>query len=158
MVIMLNDVSAIHKLHQTGFEFSQPFKGRPEIVLLDASADSHAFIKTCSDEGILLETLIKPVQWISGTAAINAWMDINLDREDQLLEISYQKTRSSKPKQLIARIDADYYGAIRIQGTRKTKQRYALLKSTVQLQPKHVLRLRELADDEIKELGLDRLS
>jgi len=157
MVIVLNEVSAIHKLRKTGFEFSQPFKSRPEIVLLDASADAHAFLKTCADDGIMLKTLIKPAEWISGTASINAWMGSQLDRQDQWLEISYQKTRSTKPKQIIARIEDDYYGAIRIQLTRKTKQGYALLKSMVQLQPKHVLRLRELDDAEIKDLGLDIL-
>lgn len=157
MVILLHDAAAIHKLQATGFEFTQPFNDRPEIVLLDASADSHAFVQACNDAGILLDTLIKPVQWISGTAAINAWMDINIDREDQWLEISYQKTRNSQTKQIIARIDADYYGAVRIQPTRKAKQRYSLLKTTVQLQPKHVLRLRELDSAEVNELGLDQL-
>jgi len=157
MVIVLNEASAIYKLRKTGFEFSQPFKRKPEIVLLNASADAHAFLKTCADEGIALTTLIQPVEWISGTASINAWMGSKLDRQDQWLEISYQKTRSSKPKQIIARIDGDYYGAISIQATRKTKQGYALLKSTVQLQPKHVLRLRELDDAEVGDLGLDSL-
>jgi len=157
MVVMLNKASAIHKLHKTGFAFTQPFKDKPEIVLLDASADAHAFIKACNDDGILLDTLIKPVAWISGTASINAWMQSNLDREDQWLEVSYQKTRSSAPKQIIACITDDYYGAIRVQPTRKTKQGYTLLKTTIQLQPKHVLRLRELGDAEVTELGLDQL-
>ncbi|MDQ6970300.1 MAG: hypothetical protein Q9M16_07315 [Mariprofundus sp.] len=157
MLIMLNDVAAIHKLHQTGFEFSQPFKDKPELVLLDASADAFAFVQACNDAGILLDSLIQAKQWISGTASIHAWMNINQDREGQWLEISYQKTRSSKPKQTIARIDADYYGSIRIQATRKTKQGYSLLKSTVQLQAKHVLRMRELDADEANDLGLDRL-
>jgi len=158
MVFVLNDASAIHKLCKTGFAFSQPFMGKPEIVLLDASADPHALLKACADDGIMLKTLIKPVEWISGTASINAWMQSNLDREDEWLEIAYQKTRSSKPKQLIARIENDYYGSIRIQGTRKTKQGYVMLKSTVQLQPKHVLRLRELDDAEVGELDLDLLA
>jgi len=155
MVMLLYDVTAMHRLRKTGVQFSQPFKERPEIVLLDASADAHTFLKVCNDEGIALETLIKPVQWITGFAAVNAWMQVNLDREDQWLEISYQKTLSSAPKQIFARIDADFYGAIRIQPTRKIKQRFTLLKTTVELQPKHVLRLRELEDDEISQLGLD---
>jgi len=157
MVFVLHDVSAIQKLCKTGFAFSQPFKGKPEIVLLDASADPHALLKACADAGIMLKTLIQPVAWISGTASINAWMQSNLDREDQWLEVSYQKTRSSAPKQIIACITDDYYGAIRVQPTRKTKQGYTLLKTTIQLQPKHVLRLRELGDAEVTELGLDQL-
>jgi len=157
MVILLHDVSAIHKLHKTGFAFTQPFKDKPELVLLDASADAHAFINACNESGILLETLIKPVQWISGTPSINAWMQSNLDREDQWLEVAYQKTRSSKPKQIIARIEDDFYGSVRIQATKKTKQGYSLLKSMVRLEPKHVLRLRELDDVETTELGLDQL-
>ncbi len=157
MVVMLHEPSAIHKLHKTGFAFTQPFKDKPEIVLLDASADAHAFIHACNDDGIMLKTLIKPVEWISGTASINAWMQSNLDREDQWLEVSYQKTRSSTPKQIIACITDDYYGSIRVQPTRKTKQGYTLLKTTIQLQPKHVLRLRELDDTEVIELGLDQL-
>jgi len=157
LVIVLNDSSAIHKLHNTGFTFTQPFKDKPELVLLDASADPHAFLTACNDDGILLDSLIKPKLWISGTASINAWMDVNIDRQDQWLEISYQKTRSSAPKQVIARIDSDYYGSIRIQATRKTKLKYSLLKSTVQLQPKHVLRLRELDEAEVSVLGLDKL-
>jgi hypothetical protein len=158
MVLLLNDISAIHRLHKTGFEFSQPFADKPEIILLDASADAHAFLKSCSEDGILIETLIKPVEWISGTASIKAWMEMNLNREGDWLEISYQKTRSSKPKQIMARIEDDYHGLIYIQATRKTKQGYSLLKSTVQLQPKHVLRLRELGNTEVKELGLDKLA
>jgi len=157
MVLMLNEVSAIHKLQKTGFGFSQPFKDKPEIVLLDASADAEALLASCSEAGILLETLIKPVQWISGTAAIRAWMGIKLSREGSWLEIAYQKTRSSKPKQLIARIENDYSGAIRIQLTRKTVPGYALLKSMVSLEPKHILRLRKLDSSEIRESGLDRL-
>jgi len=157
MVIVLSDTSAIHKLRKTGFELSQPFKDKPEVVLLDASADPHALLKACADAGIMLKTLIKPVEWISGTASINAWMQSNLDREDQWLEVSYQKTRSSAPKQIIARITDDYYGSIRVQPTRKTKQGHTLLKTTIQLQPKHVLRLRELDNAEVIELGLDSL-
>ncbi len=157
LVFVLHDISAMHKLRKTGFAFSQPFKDRPEIVLLDASADAHALLKACADDGIMLNTLIKPVEWISGTASINAWMQYDVDRENEWLEIAYQKTRSSKPKQLFARIENDYYGSIRIQGARKTKQGYVMLKSTVQLQPKHILRLRELDDAEIGELDLDLL-
>jgi len=156
MLILLNDASAIHRLHKTGFEFTQPFKDKPEIVLLDASADAHAFINSCNESGIMLETLIKPVEWISGTPSINAWMQSNLDREDQWLEIAYQKTRSSKAKQIIARIEDDFYGSIRIQATKKGKHGYSLLKSMVRLEPKHVLRLRELDEAEITELGLDQ--
>jgi len=157
MVVLLNDASAIHRLHKTGFEFSQPFKDKPEIILLDASADAHSFMTACSEAGILLDTLIQPVQWISGTASINAWMQSNLDREGQWLEIAYQKTRSSKPKQIIARIEDDFYGSIRIQASKKNKQGYSLLKSMVRLEAKHVLRLRELGDVETTELGLDHL-
>ncbi len=158
MVFVLHDASAIHRLRKTGFDFSQPFQDKPEIVLLDASADAHALMKACSEAGILLDTLIKPVDWITGMASINAWMQVNLDREDQWLEISYQKSLSSAPKQLFARIDADYYGAIRIQPTRKIKQAYQLQKTTLQLSPKQVLRLRELDDAEVIEFGLDQLS
>jgi len=158
MVFVINDASAIDKLRKTGFEFSQPFKDKPEIVLLDASADACALLKTCTDHGIILHTLIKPVEWISGTASINAWMQIELDREGQWLEIAYQKTRSSKPRQIFACIADDWYEAIYIQGTRKTKQGFTLLKSKVRLEPKHILHLRELGDDEVSELGLDQLS
>lgn len=155
LVMVLNDVAAIHKLQELGFECSQPFQARPEIVLLDASADAHAFARACHQAGIQLDTLIPPVQWITGTASLNAWMQVNVDREDQWLEIVYQKTLGSAPKQLMARIDADFYGAVRIQPARKAKQRYTLLKTTVELQAKHVLRLRELDDDEVTQLGLD---
>ncbi|MDQ6996326.1 MAG: hypothetical protein Q9M82_02565 [Mariprofundus sp.] len=158
MAVLLNDTSALHKLSKTGFEFSQPFKNHPELVLLDASADAHAFLKTCAEAGILLDARIKPVQWISGTASVKAWMEVEFDRDDQWLEIAYQKTRSSKPKQVIARIENDYYDAIRIQAARKTKSGFAMLKSTVTLEPKHVLRLRELDDAEIGEMNLDLLA
>jgi len=158
MILVLHETSAIHKLQKTGFTFSQPFKNKPEIVVLDASADANALLKACAEEGIMLDTLIKPVAWVSGTAAIRAWMDIKVDREDQWLEIAYQKTRSSKAKQSIARIEYDYYGAIRIQLTRKTAQGYRLLKSMVSLEPKHILRLREIDDAEVNDLGLDQLS
>jgi len=158
MVVLLHEASAIHQLRKTGFALSQPFKDKPEIILLDASADPHAFLSQCNDHGILLDTLIKPVAWISGTASIKAWMESNINREDHWLEICYQKTRSSKPKQLFARIEDDYHGLIYIQGTRKTRQGFTLLKSSVRLEPKHVLRLRELDDAEVKELNLDQLS
>jgi len=158
MVLVLHETSGLHKLQKTGFTFSQPFKNKPEIVVLDASADADALLKACAEEGIMLNTLIKPVAWISGTAAIRAWMDIKIDREDQWLEIAYQKTRSSKAKQIIARIEYDYYGAIRIQLTRKSAQGYALLKSMVSLEPKHILRLREIDDAEAGDLGLDLLA
>jgi len=157
MVMVLYEASAVHKLSKTGFVFSQPFKDKPEIIVLDASADPHAFVSQCNDHGILLDTLIKPLAWISGTASIKAWMESNINREDHWLEICYQKTRSSKPKQLFARIEDDYHGLIFIQGGRKTRQGFTLLKSSVRLEPKHVLRLRELDDAEVKELGLDRL-
>ncbi|MDQ6997918.1 MAG: hypothetical protein Q9M17_04320 [Mariprofundus sp.] len=157
MVVVMHDASAIHSLRKTGFEFSQPFRDKPEILVLSASADAQALINACNDAGILLDTLIKPVQWISGMAAVNAWMQVNLDREDQWLEIAYQKTLASAPKQIFARIDADYYGAVRIQPCRKVKLAYALQKNTLQLQAKHVLRLRELDDAETTELGLDQL-
>jgi len=61
MVFVLHEASVIHKLQKTGFEFSQPFKGRPEIVLLGASADADALLKICAEEGILLDILIEPV-------------------------------------------------------------------------------------------------
>jgi len=158
MVVVLNEISAMHQLRKTGFAFSQPFKDKPEIILLDASADPHAFLSQCSEHGILLDTVIKPVEWISGTASIKAWMESNIDREDHWLEICYQKTRSSKAKQLFARIEDDYHGLIYIQGTRKTRQGLTLLKSSVRLEPKHVLRLRELDDNEVGDLGLDLLA
>lgn len=158
MVMVLHEASAIHKLSKTGFVFSQPFKDKPEIVLLDASADAFAFMQQCAEAGVILDTLIKPVQWVSGTASIKAWMEGNINREGHWLEICYQKTRSSKPKQLFARIDDDYHGLIYIQGTRKTKRGLSLLKSTVRLEPKHVLRLRELDTAEVNELGLDLLA
>jgi len=158
MVIVLNDLSAIHTLQKMDIEFSQPFQGKPEIVLLDASADAHAFVRNCHQAGIQLDKLIPPVQWITGTASLNAWMQVNLDREDQWLEIVYQKSLNSAPKQLFARIDADFYGSIRIQPARKTRGSYHLLKTTLELQPKHLLRLRELDDDEIIRLGLDHQS
>jgi len=81
-------------------------------------------------------------------------MEKNPGSEGCWLEINYQKTRSSKMKQIIARIENIYYGAIEIQATRKTAQGYVLLKSLVMLEPKHILRLRKLDDIEIKELGL----
>lgn len=157
MVIVLREASVLHKLHKTGFTFSQPFEDKPEIVLLDASADAYAFIQHCADAGIMLDTVIKPVSWVSGTASVKAWMDADIVREDQWLELAYQKTRSSKPKQIIARIEDQYYNAIRIQATRKTKSGYTLLKNMVTLEPKHILRLRELDDAEVKKLRLDVL-
>jgi len=158
MVMVLREASAIHKLRKTGFAFSQPFRDKPEIVLLDASADAFAFIQNCADAGVILNTLIKPVQWICGTASIKAWMDVPMDRTDRWLEICYQKQRNSKPKQLIARIEDDRYGELEIKGVRNTRQGHALLKSTVSLQPKHVLRLRELDEAEVKKQGLDQLT
>jgi len=157
MVLVLHEPSALQQLAKTGFTFSRPFKNKPEIVVLDASADAEALLKACSEAGILLDTLIKPVAWVSGTAAIRAWMDTNVSRADQWLEIAYQKTRSSKARQLFARIEYDYYGGIRIQLTRKTAQGYAMLKSMVSLEPKHILRLREIDAAEAGELGLDLL-
>ena len=158
MVFVLHEISGLQKLQKTGFSFSQPFKNKPEIVVLDASADAGALLKVCAEEGIMLDTLIKPVAWVSGTAAIRAWMDTDISREDQWLEIAYQKTRSSKARQLIARIEYDYYDGIRIQLTRKTVQGYAMLKSMVSLEPKHILRLREIDDAEEGDLGLDLLA
>ncbi|RLL50735.1 hypothetical protein D8Y20_11145 [Mariprofundus sp. EBB-1] len=157
MVMILKDVAAIHRLQTLDFEYFQPFDDKPEIVLLNASADAHAFVRACHLAGIQLDTLIPPLQWTIGTPSLNAWMQVNVDREGQWLEIVYQKTLGSAPKQVFARIDADFYGAVRIQPTRKTKQRYQLQKTTVELQPKHILRLRELEDDEISQLRLDRL-
>lgn len=157
LVIMLNEPSAIHRLRKTGFPFSQPFKDRPEILLLDTSADALAFIRICAENGIMLETLIKPVQWISGTASIKAWMEMHADRTGRWLEICYQKARSSKPKQLFACITDDYYGKIEVRPTRRSRQGYIWGNSIIALEPRHLLRLRQLERDEITELGLDRL-
>jgi len=157
LLMVLNEPSAIHSLRKTGFNFSQPFKEKPELLLLDASADAHAFVRSCAESGIMLETLIKPVQWISGTASVKAWMEINVDREEQWLEVCYQKTRSSKPKQVIACIENDFYDRIEIRAVRNTKQGFDYLKSTVTLEPKHILRLRELDQAEVTEMGLDKL-
>ncbi len=157
LVVVLNDPSAIHRLQKTGFPFSQPFGDKPELLLLDTSADALAFIRTCAESGIMLETLIKPVQWISGTASIKAWMEMHADRTGRWLEICYQKARSSKPKQLFACITDDYYGKIEVRPTRRSKQGYLWGNSILALEPRHLLRLRQLEADEITELGLDHL-
>lgn len=158
MVMVLYETSAIHKLRKLSFTFSQPFKDKPEIVLLDASADAHDFIQHCAEAGVMLDTLIKPIQWISGTASVRVWMDNSVNSKSRWLEICYQKQSNSKPKQLIARTEYNHFGEFVIKAVRKGRQGYALLKSTVLLQPKHVLRLRELDESEVQELGLDRLA
>ncbi|PIW51181.1 MAG: hypothetical protein COW18_02330 [Zetaproteobacteria bacterium CG12_big_fil_rev_8_21_14_0_65_54_13] len=157
LVVVLNEPSAIHHLQKTGFPFSQPFSDKPEILLLDTSADALAFIRTCAESGIMLETLIKPVQWISGTASIKAWMEMHADRAGRWLEICYQKARSSKPKQLFACITDDYYGRIEVRPTRRSRQGYLWGSSIIALEPRHLLRLRQLEIDEITETGLDQL-
>ncbi|WP_176582382.1 hypothetical protein [Mariprofundus erugo] len=158
MVVLLHDAAAIQPLRTIGIPFTQPFRDKPELVLLDASADAHAFIHRCHEEGILLDHLIAPVQWINGPASIRAWMELNEDREGQWLEVCYQKTANSTPKQLMACIKADYYDRMVIHPATQTKQRYAWSKSMVTLEPDHILRLRQLDQDEVHKLGLDRLA
>jgi len=157
LMVFLHEPSALRSLRKMGFSFCQPFKDKPEIMLLDASGDAHAFIKACAEGGIMLDILIKPVQWISGTASVKAWMEINIEREDHWLEVCYQKTRSSQPKQVIACIEYDYYDKIQIRAVHKAKQGFVFLKTTVTLEPRHILRLRELDAAEVEESGLDKL-
>ncbi|MDQ6968633.1 MAG: hypothetical protein Q9M14_08130 [Mariprofundaceae bacterium] len=158
MVIQLHDRSAMQRLQRAGFKLSQPFKSHPDIVLLDAHADAHAFMEACVKEGLLLDTLLAPMLWITGTAKIKAWMDCDDNRTDLWLELAYQKTRTSKSKQVYACIRGDYYGWIDIQCASQSKGSYKLLKTTVMLEPKHILRLRELDENEIQKLGLDKLT
>ncbi|MDX8406074.1 MAG: hypothetical protein R8K50_07980 [Mariprofundus sp.] len=158
LVVLLHDPAALPALHKTGFNFSQPFADKPEILLLDTSSDAHAFVTSCVESGIMLDILIKPVQWISGTASINAWMQTETDRQDNWLEISYQKMRSSAPKQIYARIENDYYGKIEVQPVRQSKKGFTFLKTILTLEPKHIVRLRELDAAELKEIGLEQLA
>ncbi|MDQ6991973.1 MAG: hypothetical protein Q9M31_00730 [Mariprofundus sp.] len=157
MALLIHEPKAILSLKKSGYPFSQPFKERPEFVLLEASVDAQAFLHYCKANGILLETLIPPIAWITSTVSINAWMQVDINRTNQWLEICYQKARNSKPKQLFARIEYDYYGKIEVRPLRKSKQGQTLLKSLLTLEPKHLLRLRELDDIELKELALDGL-
>jgi len=154
MALVIRDASALASLRKTGFSFSQPFPDKPELILLDASADSLAFLQSCADHGIKLDTLIKPVQWISGTASIKAWMESAAPLEGRWLDISYQKTRAGAPKPVIARLEDAYGDEIFVLPTRKRRQGFVLLTRELSLQPKHILRLCVLSDDEAGELGL----
>ncbi len=157
LVMVLRDPSALHQLYKTGFAFSQPFADKPELVLLDASANAYAFVKECTDAGILLDTVIAPLSWVSGTASIKAWLEADSGESHPWLEIAYQKTRSSKPKQVIARLMGRHSTAIHIQPYKKTSSSI-VLQAYVTLEPRHILRLRELGAAEVKKLGMDALS
>lgn len=157
MVVLLQDPSAIHRLRKTGFDFTQPFRDKPELLLLDASANAHDFIQRCSEEGILLDTVIKPIRWIRGTPSITAWMESHIDRSNRWLEICYQKARNSAAKQVIACIEEDNFSHIEVRAVRQSRQIYTWIKTTVTLEPRHILRLRELDASEISDLRLDQL-
>ncbi|MDQ6951024.1 MAG: hypothetical protein Q9M26_05110 [Mariprofundales bacterium] len=157
MVLLLEDGGSIAKLSAAGFALSQPFPDHPEIVLLDASTDAYAFIISCKEAGIMLDTVIKPKVWVSGQVTIGAWMQQDVRRKGNWIEVCYQKTRTSKSKQIIARIDSDYYSMMKLVPTRKTKAGYTLLKQIVTLQTKHIMKLRELENEEVHELDLDKL-
>ncbi len=158
MVLILKDPAALNQLHKLGFTLTQPFDDRPELVLLDAAADAHAFVTQCADKGVLLDTVVKPVKWISGTPSMTAWMEAEQFRGGQWVEVCYQKTRSGKPKQVLAIIRDCWYGGISVVGVKKSRQGQVLQKKAITLEPKHILRLRELDDAEVTELGLDKLS
>ncbi|MDX8409238.1 MAG: hypothetical protein R8J84_04230 [Mariprofundales bacterium] len=157
MVLLLEDGASIARLNATGFTLSQPFPDRPEIVLLDAAVDAHAFVTSCQEAGIMLDTVVQPKAWIRGQASIGVWMQRDQDRQGNWIEVHYQKTRASKPKQILARIQSNYYGMVELSPTRKSKAGYTLLKQMVTLQSKHIMQLRELDDEEAHELGLDKL-
>jgi len=157
MLIYLHDMSAMQRLQRAGFGLTQPFAKNPEIVLLDANSDAPAFMEACVKEGILLDALIPPVSWVSGMAKVKVWMESHESRKHRWLEISYQKTSATKAKQLYARVERDDYGYLEVRGTRQVKDNYSFLKTTVKLQSKHILRLRELSKDETALLGLDKL-
>ena len=157
LVMVLDDPAVGPKMRKLGYELIQPFPDRPELVLLDASADAHAFIEACHENGIVLETLVEPRRWVEGTASVNAWME-GLDYMNRpWVEVCYQKSRRSRPRRILARIEECYYGAIGIVPVKQTRQGCRLLKKGLILEPRHILRVRELDDAEIADLGLDRL-
>ncbi|MDX8398562.1 MAG: hypothetical protein R8K49_09630 [Mariprofundaceae bacterium] len=97
-------------------------------------------------------------QWLTGRLNIKSWMRVEDSRRGLWLEVSYQKSVSSKPKQAYAVIFEDYRGFIEVRCAKLLKGCYGLLSGRLVLEPKHILRVRELNGAEVKLFGLNNLA
>ncbi len=157
MALCLQDAAHYPRVQNLGYTLHQPFEGHPELVLLDVCEDSQAFLDACAKKGILLDMLVPPVSWVEGYWAVKAWMNVPTSRKGMWLEVCYQKSQRGKMQQVYAYLVHDAYAGFGIQIVKYSKKGSSLAASIMWLENKHIVRLRELSEQEISKLDLEDL-
>lgn len=157
LTLLVDDPTLLPKLARQGFTLHQPFPDRPEIAVLDGDDDPVALIEACREAGMPVRSLIEPKVWIDSQAGLREWARRRLNcgyrGSCPWIEAVVQRSRTAQPKRMIAGVNQVWGEDIEVVPMRRVRGKWKANKP-VGMKLRHIVRLRELSDAEVDELGL----
>ncbi|MDX8402712.1 MAG: hypothetical protein R8K47_08780 [Mariprofundaceae bacterium] len=155
MVLMVDDPAALAQIGKQGFTLHQPFGDVPGLFVLDADESAHAFLDACKDAGVRVEVAVTPRRWVEGQAAIQHWMrQLRHDEAEVWIEVMTQRSVNAAPKRRTGRAVMTWYrDELAFMPFRNTRKGWQPAKKSLNLRAHHIIRLRELDEDEIQRIN-----